>query len=150
MPLCPMRSAPSISAGDNGGGSLSTVSRLSNGGRSSFCSSSHAIHSSQLFFPMFVPIKNCFTPFLVTPGRRDMRDGFLFCVSTLNPFLLHMSYSFCTRSWYSLRVFASMWTIACTDFPPEYTTAPQGSSMCLISASCFPSGILSDSTRAKR
>ena len=50
-------------------------------GSSSLTPSTKSIQSTQLFLPILVATRYCRFPFLVTPGIRDNRDGFRFCLS---------------------------------------------------------------------
>ena len=88
--LCPFLKIPLIRHGASSGRFSHTVSKDSGSGRSSFTLSIHSFHSVHDSFPIFVSTRNCFFPLRSNPGILDNLDGFLFCVSTLNPFFLHI------------------------------------------------------------
>ena len=99
--LCPWRSTPSMSGGASSGMSSHVAASVSGSGRSSFCSSSHSRHAFQLGWPMDSATSHCLRPARSTPGMRDRRDGFLFCVSSFRPLSWHVRYRKSTRLRYS-------------------------------------------------
>ena len=84
--LCPRRSIPVISSSGSSGGLSLKVSRDTISGSSSETPSTKSSQSTQDFLPMFVAMRYCLLPFLVTPGIRERRDGLRFCLSMDTPF----------------------------------------------------------------